>query len=51
MRMWYTSTPRQYDAGIMEVGHFVHPFMVIPPDVKNFTTTGITTEECTKNVS
>jgi hypothetical protein len=50
MRMWYTSTPREYDAGIFEIGHAVTPLHVIPPDAENFTTTGILTSECTNNL-
>ena len=51
MRLWYTSTPREHDAGIMFFGHRVHELMVIPPDAKNFTITGVMTENCTNKVS
>ena len=47
MRMWYTSTAREYDAGIFEIGHAVTHLHVIPPGAENFTTTGILTSECT----
>ena len=50
MRLWYTSTPRQYDAGIFSVGHSVHSNHVIPPNSKNFISTGLLTEECSKTV-
>ena len=45
--MWYTSTPREHEAGILEVGHFVTDQMVIPPNVDNFTTTGVVPSDCT----
>ena len=50
MRMWYTSTPREHEAGILQIGHSVHPFHMIPPNVANFTTIGITTSRCTERV-
>lgn len=51
MRIWYTSSPREYDAGIFEVGYYVHPYMVIPPNAKNFTITGVSLDDCTTKVS
>ena len=51
MRFWYTSTPREHDAGIMTVGHNVQPLMVIPPNAPNFTVTGFMDSQCTQNVS
>ena len=51
MRLWYTSTPREHEAGILEVGHFVTGYHIIPPNSENFTTTGIMVDECTTGVS
>ena len=51
MRIWYTTTPREHDAGILTVGHSVHPYQVIPPNSENFVSLGIMTEECTNKVS
>ena len=51
MRMWFTSTPREYDAGIITFGHDITPEQIIPPNAKNFTTTALLTDECTKAVS
>ena len=48
MRVWYTSIPREYDAGVLELGHSVSLRQIIPPNAKNFTTTGIVSEDCTK---
>ena len=51
MRIWYTTTPRLHDAGMLTVGHIVGPYQVIPPNSENFVTFGIMTEECTNKVS
>ena len=51
MRIWYTSSPREYDAGMLAVGYSVTPHMVVPPNAKNFTITGFVHEECTNRVS
>ena len=51
MRLWYTSTPREYEAGILAVGHHVTEHQIIPPNSKNFTTTGVVLEDCTNQVS
>ena len=51
VRLWYTSTPREHDAGALVVGHFVSPQQIIPPNVQNFTTTAIVPEDCTRAVS
>ena len=51
MRLSYTSTPREFDAGIFVLGHFVTPQHIIPPNVQNFTTTAVVTEDCTRAVS
>ena len=51
LRLWYTKTPREHDAGLLTVGHFVHPYHVIPPNSQNFISTGLLTEQCSKDVS
>ena len=50
MDIWYTTTPREYDAGILIVGHNVHPYHVIPPNAENFVSIGLMTAECTSKV-
>jgi hypothetical protein len=47
MRIWYTKTPREHDAGILTVGHLVTPLQVIPPNSKNFVNIGLMPAECT----
>ena len=51
MRIWYTDTPREHEAGILEVGYSVTPVMIVPPNTKNFTITGLVDDECTNRVS
>ena len=48
LRFYYTRTPRQYDAGILEIGHDVTPFMVIPPGVERYTVLGFCAMECSE---
>ena len=50
MRIWYASSPREHDAGMLAVGYSVNPHMVIPPNAKNFTITSFVHEECTNKV-
>ncbi|CAI8042477.1 DBH-like monooxygenase protein 1 homolog [Geodia barretti] len=47
MRLWYTTTPREYDAGIFEVGYFIGVNHVIPPNSQNFVTQCILPDQCT----
>ena len=51
IRVWYTDTSREHDAGILLIGHHTVPLMVIPPNAKNFTVTGFINEDCTNRVS
>jgi hypothetical protein len=51
MRLWYTSSPREHDSGVLYLGHFVTPYHIIPPNSKNFTTTGVMLGECSSRVS
>jgi hypothetical protein len=46
MRLWYSSTPREHEAGVIEIGHYVTQYHVIPPNTKNFTTTGVMLSDC-----
>ena len=46
----YTSTPREYDAGILELGHHVTNFMIIPPNRANYTVAGVCASDCTNKV-
>lgn len=48
IRFHYTSTARELDAGILDIGHQVYPTMIVPPGVANFTITGICSAECTE---
>ena len=50
MRLSYTNTPREHDAGILEIGYAVSPIMVVPPNAKNFTIGSIVTADCTSEV-
>ncbi|CAI8042458.1 DBH-like monooxygenase protein 1 homolog [Geodia barretti] len=49
MRLRYTSTPREHAAGTIIFGHAVSKDHVIPPNAKNFTTTVVMPEDCTRN--
>ena len=51
MRIWYTSVGREHDAATLTIGHYVHPFMIIPPNSQRFVTTAFMTEECSTRVS
>ena len=46
----YIDTPRQYDAGILFLGHAVAPVMIIPPNSNNFKTIGLCSDPCTTTV-
>lgn len=46
MRFYYTSTLRQYDAGIFAVGYKVSPYMIIPPKQESWLTVGYCAKEC-----
>ena len=47
----YTSTPPTYEAGILTMGYFVTPLMIIPPRDPSFTVYGTCTSACTAAVS
>lgn len=50
MTFTYTDTRRQYDAGVMVIGHFNSQRMIIPPHTHDFRTSGLCPSECTQSV-
>ena len=50
IEFFYTSTPRQHDAGIMSVGHGVVREMIIPPNTASYYIAGECSVECTSRV-
>ena len=50
IRFYYTSTPREHDAGIMFLGHSVTSLMIVPPGAPNYMIGGICTANCTESV-
>ena len=49
LRMMVTSQLREFDAGVLTLGHNVSPTQVVPPGV-TWTTSGQCSGECTKKV-
>ncbi|ERE71365.1 dopamine beta-hydroxylase-like protein [Cricetulus griseus] len=47
IRLYYTATLRQFNAGIMELGLVYTPVMAIPPQETAFVLTGYCTDKCT----
>lgn len=50
IRLHYTASLRQYDAGIMELGLVYTPVMAIPPGESHFSLTGYCSDKCTQLV-
>lgn len=50
IRLHYTASLRQYDAGIMELGLVYTPVMAIPPGESHFFLTGYCSDKCTQLV-
>ena len=50
IEFFYTSTPRQHDAGILTVGHAVDREMIIPPNTASYYIVGECSADCTKRV-
>ena len=48
MIFYYIDTPRQHSAGILEVGHEVNQFMIIPPKARNYTIFSFCSAGCTQ---
>ena len=46
----YLETPREFDAGILFMGHAVTPQMVIPPNDTNYTISAFCSVDCTEKV-
>ncbi|EDO49634.1 predicted protein [Nematostella vectensis] len=51
VRFFYTDSLRKYDAGVLNVGASVTPWMLIPPKQKEWTTTTYCNKRCNENVS
>lgn len=47
----YTTTSRQYNGAILSIGHSIYPNMVVLPNSRNYTVTGMCSGVCTRNVS
>lgn len=50
IRLHFTRSLRQYDAGIMELGLVYTPVMAIPPQQRSFYLSGYCTSKCTRTV-
>ena len=50
IRFYYSSSPREHDAGILAVGHRVTSYMIIPPGTQNYTIGAVCTGTCINNV-
>lgn len=51
IKLTYTATLREYDAGVMELGLEYTDKMAIPPHQSDFSLTGYCVAECTRAVS
>ena len=51
IRFIYENAPRQFNAGILLLGHQVDRLMIIPPSATNYGVTGVCSSECTSRVS
>ncbi|XP_019856277.1 PREDICTED: DBH-like monooxygenase protein 1 [Amphimedon queenslandica] len=49
MTFYYIDTPREHNAGILQVGHAVNQYMIIPPKARNYTIYGFCSSTCTEN--
>jgi len=50
IQFFYTSTPRQHDAGILTLGHTVNRLMIVPPNAGSYSIVGKCSAECTNQV-
>ena len=48
MTFYYIDTPREHNAGILQVGHVVNEFMIIPPKARNYTIYSFCSSNCTE---
>ena len=46
----YLETPREFDAGILTLGHSITSRMVIPPNDANYTISAFCSAGCTEEV-
>ena len=51
VQFFYTSKPRQFEAGILNLGHMVDNSMVIPPRTDRYDIIGTCAPECTLQVN
>ena len=51
MTFYYIDTPRENNAGILQVGHQVNQFMIIPPKARNYTIYSFCSSTCTEVLS
>ncbi|CAD5114492.1 DgyrCDS3617 [Dimorphilus gyrociliatus] len=49
-RLFYTDKLRKYDTSVLEVGHKVTRFQIVPPNVQDFVTFGKCPSECLEEV-
>ena len=50
LRLYFTPTLRQYDAGVLTVGASVNRYQVVPPHEPNFISSGFCTQDCIQRV-
>lgn len=50
LRFFYTTEEPEKRAGNLNLGHAVHPTMIIPPRTQNYTITSVCTADCTNDV-
>ena len=48
--LFYTSSPRKYDAAITTIGRVIEPGMLIPPNTKEFVIAAECAAQCTEKV-
>ena len=51
VEFFYTSEPREHEAGILNLGYGVNRFMVIPPNTPRYDVIGYCDPQCTSTVS
>ena len=50
LQLTYSSIPRTFEAGVLQVGHAVSKFMIVPPGTNNFDVFGDCSSHCTSLV-
>ena len=51
IEFFYTSEPREHEAGILNLGYNVNGFMIIPPNTPRYDIIGYCDPQCTSRVS